>query len=89
MKAKVGDWLVTKGTRLARPDQRGLITEVRSPDGEPPYVVRWLDSDRVTTVYPGPDSIIITAAEQEESDKRAALRFRSVQSAIDRHTASA
>ena len=42
MKANVGDWLVIKGTTTERSDQRGLITEVRSADGSPPYVVRWL-----------------------------------------------
>jgi hypothetical protein len=42
MKANVGDWLVIKGTTTERSDQRGLITEVHSADGSPPYVVRWL-----------------------------------------------
>ena len=36
MKANVGDWLVMKGTTIDQPDQRGLITEVHSPDGAPP-----------------------------------------------------
>jgi hypothetical protein len=44
MKAEVGDWLVIKGATIDQPDQRGLITEVHSPDGSPPYVVRWLDT---------------------------------------------
>jgi hypothetical protein len=42
MKANVGDSLVIKGTTTERSDQRGLITEVHSADGSPPYVVRWL-----------------------------------------------
>ena len=29
MRAKVGDWLVIKGTTVERSDQRGVITEVR------------------------------------------------------------
>ena len=32
MKAKVGDWLVMKGTTIDQPGQRGLISEVHSPD---------------------------------------------------------
>ncbi|SRX93023.1 putative signal transduction protein with CBS domains [Frankia symbiont of Datisca glomerata] [Mycobacterium shimoidei] len=82
MKAKVGDWLVIKGTTIDRPDQRGLITEVHSPDGSPPYVVRWLDSDHEATVFPGPDAIVVTAEEQQEADERAQHRFGATQSAV-------
>lgn len=74
MQAKVGDFLVVKGTTVEQHDQRGVITEVRSADGAPPYVVRWLSSDHVATVYPGPDAIVVTAAEQEAADERARSR---------------
>jgi hypothetical protein len=84
MKAKVGDWLVIKGTTVDRPDQRGLISEVHSSDGSPPYVVRWLDTDHVATVFPGSDAVVVTAEEQKAADKRAQHRFGAVQSAIDR-----
>ena len=73
MKARVGDWLVIKGTTVERSDQRGEITEVRSADGSPPYVVRWL-SGHVATVYPGPDAVIMSPAEQEAAESRS--RFR-------------
>ena len=82
MKAKVGDWLVIKGTTIDRPDQRGLIIEVHSSDGSPPYVVRWLETDHVATVFPGPDAVVVTAEEQEAADERAQHRFGAVQSAI-------
>lgn len=82
MNANVGDWLVLKGTTIDRPDQRGLITEVHSPDGSPPYVVRWLDTDHVTTVFPGPDAVVVTADEQIAADERAQHRFGVVQSMI-------
>jgi Domain of unknown function (DUF1918) len=82
MKAKIGDWLVIKGTTVDRPDQRGLITEVHSSDGSPPYVVRWLDTDHVATVFPGPDAVVVTAKEQKAADKRAQHRFGVVESAI-------
>ena len=82
MKAKVGDWLVIKGTTVDRPDQRGLIIEVHGSDGSPPYVVRWLDTDHVATVFPGPDAVVVTAEEQDAADERAQHRFGAVQSAI-------
>lgn len=82
MKAEVGDWLVIKGTTVDRPDQRGLIIEVHGSDGSPPYVVRWLDTDHVATVFPGPDAVVVTTEEQDAADERAQHRFGAVQSAI-------
>lgn len=79
MKAKVGDWLVMKGLTIGRPEQRGLITEVRHDDGSPPYVVHWLDSDHVATVFPGPDAVIVTADEQRAADDHANHRMASHQ----------
>jgi Domain of unknown function (DUF1918) len=87
MKATVGDWLVLKGTTVGRPDQRGLITEVRSPDGSPPYVVRWLDTGHQATVFPGSDAAVVTAAEQRAADERAQVHAQSAQAAIRRHDA--
>ena len=86
MKADVGDWLVMKGLTTDRPERRGFITEVHSDDGSPPYVVRWLDNDHVATVFPGPDAIIVTAAEQHAADEQANRRSESVQSAIAHHS---
>ena len=82
MKAHVGDWLVIKGRTLDKPDQRGLITEVHSSDGSPPYVVEWLADARLATVFPGPDALIMTAAEQQASDERALSRITSIQAMI-------
>ena len=84
MKAEVGDWLVMKGGTVDRSDQRGLITEVNSADGSPPYVVHWLDTDHVAMVFPGPDAIIVTAAEQHAADDRARVRLEAIQSSIAR-----
>jgi Domain of unknown function (DUF1918) len=74
MKAHVGDWLVLKGTTVAQSDQRGLITEVRSADGSPPYVVRWQATSHVATVFPGPDALVVTSKELEIADARARSR---------------
>ena len=88
MKAKVGDWLVMKGFTIDKPEQRGLITEVHSEDGSPPYVVQWLDTGHVATEFPGPDAIVVTAAEQQAADERAKRRIASVQSGIAHHLKS-
>jgi hypothetical protein len=74
MKADVGDWLVIKGTTTELADQRGEITEVRGADGGPPYVVRWLASGHVATVFPGSDALVVSAAEQQQADERARHR---------------
>ena len=73
MKANVGDYLVVKGTTTERHDQHGEIVEVRSQDGSPPYVVRWLNGHEAT-VYPGSDAVVVTAAEHAEAQRRAAAR---------------
>ncbi|BBY90467.1 hypothetical protein MGALJ_01360 [Mycobacterium gallinarum] len=83
MKAEVGDWLVMKGLTIDQHEQRGLIMEVHSTDGSPPYVVHWLDNDHVATVFPGPDALVVTAAEQRAADERAERRIAAVQAGID------
>jgi hypothetical protein len=82
MKAKVGDWLVMKGLTINHAEHRGLITALRSEDGSPPYVVRWLVDDHVAIVFPGPDAVIVTAEEQREADERARQRMSSNQSGV-------
>lgn len=74
MKAKVGDFLVVKGTTTERHDQHAEIIAVRSDDGSPPYVVRWLVNGHETTVYPGSDAVVVSAAEHAEAAQRAAAR---------------
>jgi hypothetical protein len=74
MRAKVGDFLVVKGTTTERHDQHAEIIAVRSEDGSPPYVVRWLVTEHEATVYPGSDAVVVTAAEHAEDARRAATR---------------
>ncbi|HKI43594.1 MAG: DUF1918 domain-containing protein [Mycobacterium sp.] len=85
MKANVGDWLVVKSGTIGHPELRGLITAVRSPDGQPPYRVRWLATGEEATVFPGPDAIVVTATEQQAADERARSRFAAMQAAIREH----
>ena len=82
MMARSGDWLVIKSGTVGHPDLRGLITEVRSSDGGPPYRVKWLATGEEATVFPGCDAVIVTAAEQKTADERARSRFAAVQAAI-------
>jgi hypothetical protein len=74
MKAKVGDFLVVKGTTTERHDQHAEIIEVRSQDGSPPYVVRWLVTDHEAMVYPGCDAVVVTATEHTQAG-RAGVRI--------------
>jgi hypothetical protein len=67
MRAKVGDFLVVKGTTTHRHEQHAEIIEVRSDDGSPPYVVRWLLDGHEATVYPGTDAVVVSAAEHASS----------------------
>jgi Domain of unknown function (DUF1918) len=78
----VDQGLVLKGTTTEQHDQRGLITEVHSKDGSPPYVVRWLATDHEATIFPGSDAIVVTPEEQEGADERARARLAAVQSTI-------
>ncbi|KLO33508.1 DUF1918 domain-containing protein [Mycobacterium haemophilum] len=82
MKAKVGDWLVVKGRINEQQGHRGMITAVHGAKGLPPYVVRWLDTGHEALVFPGPDAIVITSAEQEAADEQVRSRLASVQAAI-------
>ena len=63
MKAKVGDFLVVKGTTTERHDQHAEIIEVR-----------WLVTDHEATVYPGSDAVVVTAAEHTQAAERASAR---------------
>lgn len=85
MRAHVGDWLIIERGAVDHA-RRGLIEEVRSADGSPPFLVRWLDTDRTGLVFPGPDAHVMTPAEIEQADAAAATRFAAVQREIARST---
>ncbi|MEV0672027.1 DUF1918 domain-containing protein [Mycobacterium sp. NPDC050441] len=74
MKAHVGDFLVIKGTTTDQHEQHAEILEVRTEDGAPPYVVRWLVTGHEAMVYPGPDAVIVSAADHARAAERAAER---------------
>ncbi len=58
MQAKPGDRIVIKGHHIGEPERDCLVIDVHGPDGGPPYVVRWEDSDHDTIFFPGSDAIV-------------------------------
>jgi hypothetical protein len=85
MRAKPGDWLVVEITGTDHDVRRARIEEVRSADGTPPFLVRWLDTGRTGLVFPGPDAHVMTQDEVEARDARAAARAAVVQQRIVYH----
>jgi Domain of unknown function (DUF1918) len=59
--------LILEATRVGEHRRIGVITEVRHPDGTPPYLVRWLDRDHESLVFPGPDARVEPVDPEEES----------------------
>jgi hypothetical protein len=55
MHANTGDVLIVNGNAVGHGERRGTILEVRSPDGGPPYRVRWHDGHE-GLAFPGPDA---------------------------------
>ncbi|WP_020658659.1 DUF1918 domain-containing protein [Amycolatopsis benzoatilytica] len=68
MHAHRGDWLVVKGNQVDVPEHRGRIVAVGTPDGAPPFTVHWQGADHESTVFPGPDAIVLTDAELSAQD---------------------
>jgi hypothetical protein len=55
MRAKIGDLLLVESSSAEEHRREGEIVDVRGPDGEPPFVVRWPDGHEALC-YPGPDA---------------------------------
>ncbi|MCF6506455.1 DUF1918 domain-containing protein [Blastococcus sp. MG754426] len=55
MRVRVGDRLVVHSRRVDDGVREGEVVEIPHADGSPPYVVRWLDDQRTSLVFPGPD----------------------------------
>ncbi len=58
MRATVGDRIVLASGHVGGVVRDGTITEVRGPDGAPPFRVRWRDTGEETLVFPGSDSLV-------------------------------
>jgi len=57
MRAIIGDRIIIRGRTVETPDKHGEILEVRGPDGEPPYLVRFGEGHQ-SVVYPGADFVV-------------------------------
>jgi hypothetical protein len=58
MHAAAGDRIVIKGHRVGEPERDCVVIETRGPDGGPPYLVRWEDSDHESLFFPGSDATV-------------------------------
>ena len=87
MQAHAGDWLIVKGRTDSSAARRAMVLEAHGPNGSAPFLVRWIDSGHEALVFPGPDAVVVTAAEQAEQDHATGRRIDLVQSALekDRH----
>lgn len=54
LRAQVGDTLVIEDKSVAGTPRIGRILAVGSPDGSPPYRVRWLAGEYESLISPGP-----------------------------------
>jgi len=84
MQAHAGDWLIVKGRTDSSAARRAMVLEAHGPNGSAPFLVRWIDSGHEALVFPGPDAVVVTAAEQAEPDHATGRRIDLVQSALER-----
>jgi hypothetical protein len=56
--AERGDRLVIHGHRIGQPERDAEILETLGENGSPPFRVRWSDSGREATLFPGSDAFI-------------------------------
>lgn len=73
MRAERGDWLIIERAGVDQAPRKGLIIEVRSADGSPPYRVRWGGSGHTTLMFPGSDARVLNTRD----GVRRASAFRS------------
>jgi hypothetical protein len=57
MQAQVGDRLHMHGRVVGAKDRLAEVVDVRGPNGEPPYLVRF-DDGHESLVYPGSDCVV-------------------------------
>lgn len=70
MKANIGDSITMTSEHVGDTQRRGIIREVRGPDGGPPYLVEWSDG-HTGLINPGPGSVKrISSEEDGEPAKR-------------------
>ena len=68
MHAAVGDRVVIKRHRVGTPDRDGEIVEIKGRDGQPPYMVRWSDTGRVSWFIPGSDAFVQRRGDEDDAN---------------------
>ena len=63
MQAKVGDRIVIGAHRVGEPNRDCEVLEVKHPNGEPPFLVRWGDTGHEDLFFPGPDASVVAYEE--------------------------
>lgn len=58
MRAKVGDRIVIHAHRIGEPNRDCEVLDVRGPNGDPPFLVRWSDSGHESLFFPGTDASV-------------------------------
>jgi hypothetical protein len=66
MRARVGDRLIVEGDHA----RTGLVIGIRSEDGSPPYVIRWLANGHIALVFPTEYSRIVPSEGLTATDSR-------------------
>jgi hypothetical protein len=59
VKAAAGDQVVVESSHVMAHRREGQIVEVHDPNGAPPYLVHWSDTDSESLFFPGPDAHIV------------------------------
>jgi len=57
MRAHVGDAINVDSRHVGEHERVGVITEVRGPDGAPPYLVKW-DDGKQAVFFPSADCTV-------------------------------
>ncbi len=70
MHAEVGDIIVVRAHEDGVADQRGAILDVRGANGEPPFIVRWLETGEKVFFQPGLDADVIHLERARPSERR-------------------
>jgi hypothetical protein len=58
MQAEIGNRIVVRGRKVGTPTRCGVVVAIRGQAGNPPFVVRWDDTEGEHLYYPGSDAII-------------------------------
>ena len=82
MQAHPGDWLIMHSHTDGGHVRKAEILSTGA-DGAPPFTVRWIEDDRESVVFPGPDAQVLSPDEQAAVDRAETRQIDKVQSALN------